>query len=124
MELSVADDEDNATINVIAHGTPFRRSGLAAFAPTGMEDIPPKLIHTTHEDFYYYGPGGGVDYHAKACHRIEGGDPVIQKQIRCQPTFRGDSNHPGFRCPHHKFTSSDRASAKDTLHSPVTQTTV
>jgi hypothetical protein len=62
-ELAVADDEDNATINVIAHGTPFHRSGLTAFAPTGMQDIPPKLIHTTHQEFYYYGPGGGgVDY--------------------------------------------------------------
>jgi hypothetical protein len=63
MELAIADDEDNATINVIAHGTPFHRSGLTAFAPTGMQDIPPKLIHTTHQEFYYYGPGGGgVDY--------------------------------------------------------------
>ena len=64
MELAVADDEDNATINVIAHGTPFHRSDLVAFAPSsGWVDIPPKLIHTTHEEFYYYGPGGGgVDY--------------------------------------------------------------
>ena len=63
IELATADDEDNATINVIAHGTPFRRSGLTAFAPTGEEDIPPRRIHTTHEEFYYYsGGGGGVLY--------------------------------------------------------------
>ena len=63
MELAVADDEDNATINVIAHGKPFHRADLRAFAPTGLEDIPPKTIHNEHEEFYYYGPGGGgVDY--------------------------------------------------------------
>jgi hypothetical protein len=63
MELSVADDEDNATINVIAYGAQFKRSGLSRFAPTGMEDTPPKRIHTARWEFYYYGPGGGgVDY--------------------------------------------------------------
>jgi hypothetical protein len=63
MEVAVADDEDKATIDVIAHGTPFRLSGLAAFAPTGMEDFPPRRIHATHAAFYYYGAGGGgVDY--------------------------------------------------------------
>lgn len=63
MELAIAEDRDNATINVIAHGTPFHRANLAAFAPTGMEDNPPERIHTTHAEFYYYGPGGGgVDY--------------------------------------------------------------
>ena len=63
MELASADDETNATINVVAHGTPFHPSGLSSFAPTGMEDVPPKRIHTRHAEFYYYGPGGGgVDY--------------------------------------------------------------
>jgi hypothetical protein len=63
MELATADDWDNATIDVIAYGTPFRRAKLSAFAPTGMEDNPPERIHTTHAEFYYYGPGGGgVDY--------------------------------------------------------------
>jgi hypothetical protein len=63
MELATADDENNATINIVSHGTPFHPSGLSAFAPTGMEDVPPKRIHTRHAEFYYYGPGGGgVDY--------------------------------------------------------------
>lgn len=63
MEIAVAEDEGNATINVVAYRTPFHRSALTAFAPTGLEDIPPKRIHTPHEEFYYYGPGGGgVDY--------------------------------------------------------------
>lgn len=63
MELAVAEDEDNATINVAALTTPFHPSGLTAFAPTGMQNIPPKRIHTTNADFYYYGAGGGgVDY--------------------------------------------------------------
>ena len=62
-ELAVADDEANATIDVFAYGTPFRSDALTRFAPTGMDDIPPKPIHTAHEEFYYYGAGGGVvDY--------------------------------------------------------------
>ena len=62
-ELALADDEPNATIDVFAYGTPFRPDRLTRFAPTGMEDIRPKLIHTAHGEFYYYGAGGGgVDY--------------------------------------------------------------
>jgi hypothetical protein len=60
-ELSVADDEGNATIDVFAYGTPFRPL-LLDFAPTGWYGIPPRPVHTGHGEFYYYGPGGGVDY--------------------------------------------------------------
>ncbi len=63
MVISVADDGDNAAIDVIADGARFLPSELTRFAPTGLQDEPPKLIHTAHLDFYFYGPGGGgVDY--------------------------------------------------------------
>jgi hypothetical protein len=63
MVRAVADDEENAAIDVIAYGRPFRPSELTGFAPTGMQDIPPRRIQTPHLDFYYYGAGGGgVDY--------------------------------------------------------------
>jgi hypothetical protein len=56
---ALAGDEDNATIDVLAYGMPFRPDGLTRFAPTGLDDTPPTRIHTAHGDFYYYGPGGG-----------------------------------------------------------------
>jgi hypothetical protein len=63
MVIAVADDQDNAAIDVIANNTPFRPSKLTQFAPTGLQDLPPKLIHSARLDFYFYGPGGGgVDY--------------------------------------------------------------
>lgn len=63
MVISVAEDQDNASIDVIAEGARFRASELTRYAPTGLQDVAPKLIHTAHLDFYYYGPGGGgVDY--------------------------------------------------------------
>jgi hypothetical protein len=62
-QLALAFDEANATIDVLAYGTPFRPGGLTRFAPTGIEDFQPKPIHTAHGEFYYYGAGGGgVDY--------------------------------------------------------------
>jgi hypothetical protein len=63
MVISVAVDEDNAAIDVIANGTRFRPSELTKYAPTGLQDVPPKRIHAAHMDLYFYGPGGGgVDY--------------------------------------------------------------
>lgn len=63
MVISVAEDEDNAAIDVVANGTRFRPSELTRFAPTGLQDVMPKLIHSGNTDFYFYGPGGGgVDY--------------------------------------------------------------
>ncbi len=63
MVISVAEDEDNAAIDVIADGARFRAPQLTKYAPTGMQDVLPKLIHTGHLDFYFYGAGGGgVDY--------------------------------------------------------------
>jgi len=57
------DDEEAASIEIFAYGTPFRPKALTRYAPTGLEETPPRLIHAAHAVFYYYGPGGGgVDY--------------------------------------------------------------
>jgi hypothetical protein len=53
---AVSDDPKDATIGVFAYGTQFR--------PNAQDrDHAPEHIHAAHEEFYYYGRGGGgVDY--------------------------------------------------------------
>ena len=53
------EDETDATINVIAYGTSIHLSDLSSLAPTGWQDVPPERVPTMHQEFYYYGPGGG-----------------------------------------------------------------
>ncbi len=61
--LAAAQDEDNAVIDVTLLSIPFKVDSLRRYAPTGLQDIPPKRVPAAHAVFYYYGPGGGgVDY--------------------------------------------------------------
>jgi hypothetical protein len=52
-------DEPRASIDIELYPGPPDPDLLRKWAPTGLEDVPPKLVRAAHQTFYFYGAGGG-----------------------------------------------------------------